>query len=199
MNAKYLSVWKHDCEFLTEWNDWFSVCTESLTGCVNKGLTTTKTDGYRPDQIQDWQALSGSLAGYLRSMFIIERETWNPNYLFGFPPGTSLDSLMRTRVTCRPFNLSDTAAPSRWCYRCDRWPCELLLFLTLLQALHIRKRNSSAACKKELCVCVSRGQCFPWPKDSCWVGGSMLSRRSRQDNATVRHFLITLHVIWYLD
>lgn len=46
-------------------------------------------------------------------------------------------------------------------YDCDRWLCEFLLFLTLLSVPHIRKRNSSTSCKKELCVCRSKGHCFP--------------------------------------
>lgn len=67
--------------------------------------------------------------------------------------------------------VSDTPPPSCPCFHCDRWPCDFSLFLTPLPALHIRRRNSSAACKKELCVCGSRGHFFLRPGDSCSVGG----------------------------
>lgn len=96
--------------------------------------------------------------------------------------------------------MSDTPPPppppSCPCYHCDRWPCELSLFLTLLSALHIRKRNSSAACKKELCVFGSRGQSFLWLEDSCSVGGRKLPKLPRQNHEkswyTVKSHLITL-------
>lgn len=87
--------------------------------------------------------------------------------------------------------ISDTPPPSCSCYHCDRWPCEFLLFLTPLPALHIRKRNSCAACKKELCVCGSRGLSFLWPEHSCSVGGSKLSALSRQNNVILIYSVIT--------
>lgn len=77
---------------------------------------------------------------------------------------------------------------------CDRWPCEFFLFRTPPPALHIDKRNSSGACKKELWECGSRGHCFPRPEDCCSLGGRTLLDRYRRKKITVYNSEITSRI-----
>lgn len=121
---------------------------EGLTGCVNRVRLSLRADDYRPAQTQEWQVLSGAGTGWEIHVFVVCLDK-TCSMCQGKPAPAYVTVTLRCHLV-RPF-------------RRDRWPCELVLFLTLLSGLHIRKRNSSAACKKELCERGSRGRPFPWP------------------------------------